>query len=307
MEGLSDVRVFVEVVECGSFTMAAERLELSRPVVSKYLGRLEERLGARLLNRTTRKLSLTEIGRAYYERCRRGLHELQEAEDEVLLMQGTPRGLLRVNAPMTFGILHIAPALQAFQQRYLEVQVQLNLDDRKVDVIEAGFDVSLRIAELPDSSLVARRLFICRHAIVAAPAYLDAHGTPRTPGELINHHVVTYDYQQSSDTWHFIDPAGSDLQVALPARTRINNSLAIREAVKGGLGIARMPTFSVGAELASGELVAILTDHRMLEPSAYLLFPQRRHLSPKVQAFSDFMAMRFADPPTWDQQHHATH
>ena len=179
--------MFVQVVDSGSFTAAAERLELSKSVVSKYVTRLEDRLGARLLNRTTRRLSLTEVGRVFYERSRRGLQEIDEAENEVSRLQGTPRGTLRINTPMSFGIMHIAPAISEFRRHYPELSVDMNLDDRLVDIVEEGFDLAVRISDLPDSSLVARRLAPCRHAVCAAPRYLEQHGVPRTPDELRNH------------------------------------------------------------------------------------------------------------------------
>ena len=195
MDSLTDIAVFVKVVDSGSFTAAAERLSLSKSVVSKYVSRLEERLGARLLNRTTRRLSLTEVGNAFYERSLSGLQEIEEAKAEVTRMQIAPRGTLRLNTPMSFGIMHVAPAIPDFVRLYPEVSIDMNLDDRKVDVIKEGFDLSIRIADLPDSSLVARRLGSCRHTIVAAPHYLEQHGTPSTPHELRQHSVITYRYQ----------------------------------------------------------------------------------------------------------------
>ena len=178
MKSLTDIAVFVQVVESGSFTAAAERLDISKSVVSKYVTRLEDYLGARLLNRTTRRLSLTEVGRVFYDRSRKGLADIEDAQLEVSRLQAEPRGTLRINVPMSFGILHVAPALPEFQRQYPDLTVDMNLDDRKVDVIEEGFDVSVRISELPDSSLVARRIAPCRHAVVASPSYLEQHGTP---------------------------------------------------------------------------------------------------------------------------------
>jgi DNA-binding transcriptional LysR family regulator len=168
MENLSDIAVFVQVVESSTFTAAAERLGMSRPVVSKYISRLEDRLGARLLNRTTRRLSLTEAGQAFFVRSQRGLQEIEAAEAEVSQLQQTPRGKLRINTPMSFGILHIAPAMRDFLVPYPELSIDMNLDDRQVDLIEEGFDLAIRIAELPDSSLIAQRLGPCRHVVCAA-------------------------------------------------------------------------------------------------------------------------------------------
>ena len=300
MESLSDIAVFVQVVRDGSFTKAADRLELSRSVVSKYVTRLEERLGARLLNRTTRRLSLTEAGRVFYERSRRGLEEIEEAETEVSRLQGEARGLLRVNSPMSFGILHVAPLLPEFLAENPEVSVDMNLDDRKVDVIEEGFDVSIRITDLPDSSLVARRLGPCRHAIVAAPAYLEKHGVPRAPDDLRDHNIIAYQYQESATDWHFLTADKKQITVPVSGSIQMNNSLALREALLGGIGITRTPTFVVGEDIAAGKLVSLLTDYQTLEVSIYLVYPQRRHLSPKVRAFVDFVAVRISSDPYWD-------
>lgn len=301
MDSLTDIAVFVHVVDAGSFTAAADKLGLSKSVVSKYITRLEDRLGARLLNRTTRKLSLTEVGRAFYQRSRRGLQEIDEAEAEVSRLQGRPRGTLRLNAPMSFGILHIAPALPDFLSQYPEVSVDMNLDDRKVDVIEEGFDVSVRISDLPDSSLVARRLGPCCHAVVAAPAYLERYGTPRTAEDLRNHNVLTYRYQESAQDWHFLSPDKKPVSVAVKGSIQMNNSLAIREALLGGIGITRTPTFVVGRDIQEGRLLPLLVDYKTLEISIYLVYPQRRHLSPKVRAFVEFMAGRISDRPYWDR------
>jgi DNA-binding transcriptional LysR family regulator len=302
MDSLTDIAVFAQVVDSGSFTAAAERLSLSKSVVSKYVTRLEDRLGARLLHRTTRRLSLTEVGRVFYERSRRGLQEIEEAEAEVSRLQGEPRGILRINAPMSFGVLHIAPAIPEFLERYPELAVDMNLDDRKVDVIEGGFDVSVRISGMPDSSLVARRLGPCRHVVVASPEYLARHGRPRTPDELRHHNVITYQYQESALEWHFRAPGEKPVSVPVTGSIRMSNSLALREALLNGAGVTRTPTFVVGPDIQEGRLRAILTNYETLEVSIYLVFAQRQHLAPKVRAFVDFMAERISDDPYWDHE-----
>ena len=300
MESLSDIAVFVQVVRDGSFTKAADRLELSRSVVSKYVTRLEEKLGARLLNRTTRRLSLTEAGRIFYERSRLGLEEIEEAKAEVSRLQGKPRGVLRVNSPMSFGILHVAPLLSEFLAEHPEISIDMNLDDRKVDVIEEGFDVSIRITDLPDSSLVARRLGPCRHAIVAAPSYLEKHGVPKAPDDLRDHNIIAYQYQESATDWHFLGPDKKQITVPVSGSIQMNNSLALREALLGGVGITRTPTFVVGDDVAAGRLITLLPNYEILEVSIYLVYPQRRHLSPKIRAFVDFLAARISSEPYWD-------
>lgn len=302
MDSLTDISVFVQVVESGSFTAAAERLSLSKSVISKYVTRLEDRLGARLLNRTTRRLSLTEVGRTFYERSERGLQELAEAELEVSRLQGEPRGTLRINAPMSFGVLHIAPVMPGFLRRYPELSVDVNFDDRKVDVIEGGFDVSVRISELGDSSLVARRLGPCRHAVVASTAYLEQHGVPRTPGDLARHNVITYQYQESAREWEFGLPGEKPVSVSVHGSIQMNNSLALREAVFNGAGIMRAPTFVVGEDIRTGKLQQVLTNYTLPELSIYAVFAQRKHLSPKIRAFIDFMSEYISDTPHWDQK-----
>ena len=302
MENLTDVAVFVQVVDSGSFTTAAERLKLSKSVVSKYVTRLENRLGARLLNRTTRRLSLTEIGRAFYTRSQRGLQELEEANAEVLRLQSAPRGTLRINTPMSFGILHIAPALADFLSRYPELSVEMNLDDRKVDLIEEGFDLAVRISDLPDSSLVARKLGPCRHVVCASPEYLQRHGTPQTPEDLREHNTITFRYQESPSEWRFLSPEERYVSVAVSGSIQMNNSLALRETLLQGGGITLTPTFVVGADIRAGRLQPLLPNYRTLELSIYIIYPQRQHLSPKVRAFVDFMVERISDVPYWDRE-----
>ncbi len=301
MQSLTEIAVFVRVVDCGSFTSAAARLDLSKSVVSKHVTRLEEQLGARLLNRTTRRLSLTEAGRALYERSRKGLTEIEEATSEVSRLQDVPRGTLKINAPMSFGILHLAPALPELLRRYPELTVDMSLDDRQVDVIEEGFDVSVRIAELPDSSLVARRIAPCRHVIVAAPSYLARRGTPQAPEELRDHNIVTYRYQNSAREWHFRASDGKTTSVAVAGSLAMNNSLALRAALLEGVGITRTPTFVVGNDIREGRLVALLKDYEPPEVAIFLVYPQRRHQSPKVRAFVDFIAERISEFPAWDR------
>ena len=300
MENLTDVAVFVQVVDSGSFTTAAERLKLSKSVVSKYVTRLENRLGARLLNRTTRRISLTEVGRAFYTRSQQGLQVLEEANAEVLRLQGAPRGVLRINTPMSFGILHIAPALADFLALYPELSVDMNLDDRKVDLIEEGFDLAVRISDLPDSSLVARRLASCRHVVCAAPEYLQRHGIPQTPNDLREHNTLTYQYHEFQNEWRFLSPEGKYISAPVSGSIQMNNSLALREVLLQGIGISLIPTFIVGSDIRAGRLQPLLSHYQTLEFSIYIIYPQRRHLSPKVRAFIDFMVERISDSPYWD-------
>jgi DNA-binding transcriptional LysR family regulator len=301
MDPLSDVACFVSVVDCGSFTSAAGQLGLSRAAVSKQVSRLEGRLRARLLNRTTRRLSLTEVGQVFYASAKRGLQEIAEAEAAVSTLQAAPRGTLRLNVPMSFGILHLAPALPAFLARFPEIGVDVRLDDRKLDLVEEGFDVAIRIGELPDSSLVARRLCACPRVVCATPDYLHARGEPATPDELRRHNVITFSYSDAPSQWHFTARDGSPLAVSVSGSVRMNNSLALREVLLAGVGIALTPRFVVGPDLRAGRLKAVLTDYPVRPLSVHAVYPERRNLSPKVRAFVDFTAELLAGQNDWNQ------
>jgi DNA-binding transcriptional LysR family regulator len=299
LDDLADVVVFVRVVEVKSFTAAAERLGIAKSVVSKYVTRLEGRLGARLLNRTTRRLSLTEAGAALYERSRLALEEIAQAEHCVGHVQAAPRGRLRLNAPMSFGILHLGPALPEFLTRYPEITLDVSYNDRFVDVIEEGYDVTLRIiTSLPDSTLVARRLTPIRFVICASPLYFERAGVPAAPEDLGRHNCLIYTLA-SGNEWHF-DAPGGKRSVTVSGNYQSNNGLAIRDMLLAGTGIARTPTFMVGEALRSRALISVLDDYPTEPSSLYAVYPQNRYLSPKVRAFVDFLAERFAPPAPWD-------
>lgn len=298
---LSDIAVFVTVVQAGSFTAAAERLEMSKSVVSKYVSRLEDRLAARLLVRTTRRLKLTEAGATLFEQSRHGLDVLVHAEESVSALQREPRGALRINCPMSFGVLHIAPAISDFMARYPDVSVDLTFDDRKVDMIDGGYDVSVRIASQLDPSLVARRIGPCRHVVVASPAYLERNGEPLHPNDLARHNVITYQYHQLPWEWEFRTGNSAPVTVSVTGSLQMNNSLAIREAVLAGVGISRMPTFVAGRDAASGALRVLLAEFGSPELSIYVVLAQRRHMASKVRVFIDFLAERFSGTPYWDE------
>lgn len=301
MANLSDIAVFVQVIDSGSFTAAADKLDMSKSVISKYVSRLEERLGVRLLNRTTRRLSLTEAGHVLYKGSLRGIEEIEAAETEVTQLQETPRGTLRINTPMSFGILHIAPAIADFHRQYPEVSVDMDLDDRQVNLVEEGYDLAVRIAELPDSSLIARRLGPCRHVLCASPAYLQQHGTPRHAEDLANHRLLSYGYHSSPREWQLVNPQGRHVNIALNSKIHMNNSLALREAVLNNAGIVLIPTFIVGNDIRNGRLQSVLGHYKMLELSIYSVYPQRKLLSPKVRAFIEFMEQRIGTTPSWDR------
>lgn len=288
----SDIACFVAVVDHGSFTVAADRLGVSRSAISKQVAHLENRLRARLLHRTTRRLSLTEVGQAFYASARRGLQEIADAEAAVSSLQAAPRGTLHLNVPMSFGILHVAPAIADLVKRFPELQVDMRLDDRKLDLVEEGFDVAIRIGDLPESSLVARPLCAIERVVCATPAYLKKHGEPKTPGELRAHNAITFSYSDAPSQWEFATRGGETLTVPVAGNVRMNNSLALRAVLLADGGITLTPRFVVDADLRAGRLKAVLTDYRARELTAYAVYPERRHLSPKVRAFVDFMAER---------------
>lgn len=299
MDKLTGMVVFARVVEAQSFTAAAAQLGMSRSAVSKTIAALEDRLGARLLNRTTRRLALTEVGQAFYERSARIVAEAEEAERAVTRLQVAPRGTLRVNAPVSFGILHLGPALALFMKRYPELRVDIRLNDGMVDLIEEGYDVAVRIAALPDSSLVARRLADNHMVVCAAPAYWERRGRPRQPSELARHACITYAHQRSPNEWPFAGPDGRfAVRVEGPLMSD-NGDLALAAAV-AGLGVVVLPCFLCGAALASGKLEPVLCDWMPPPSGIHAVYPHGRHLSAKVRAFIDFLVERFSPLPEWD-------
>lgn len=297
MNDLSGIAVFAAVAEAGSFTRAGERLGLSKSAVSKQITRLESRLGAQLMHRTTRRLSLTEVGRAFYERCRRIVAEAEEAELAVTRLQDSPRGVLRLSAPVSFGLRYLASAVPEFMARYPEVQIDMECADRTVDLVEEGFDLAVRIGQLRDSSLIARRIAPCRRAVLAAPAYLEAHGTPAHPRELADHACLTYSYLQTAQQWAFVDPeSGAEFTVPVAGPMHANNGDMLAAAAAAGRGLVWGPTFLGRDALRAGQLVPVLEAYEAPPIAIHAVYPPNRHLSAKVRAFIDFLAARFAGP-----------
>lgn len=301
MENLADIAVFVRVVERGSFTLAADELELSRAVVSKYLTRLEERLGARLLHRTTRRLALTEAGAALFEASRGAIERIEEAEAAIARFQSAPRGRLRVSAPMSFGILHLGPAIADFAREYPGVTLDIRLDDRFVNLVEEGVDVAVRIGVLTDSSLVARKLGATRAVACASPAYLAEHGEPATPEELAGHDCLIYSYLANANVWRFLARDGREIPVAVSGSLRINNGIVLAEAAIAGRGVLVSPSFYVAPMLRDGRLKRVLAGYRLPELGIYAVYPQKAHVPPKVRVFIDYLAARFGRKPDWEK------
>ena len=299
MDKLDSIRAFTKVVQHGSFSAAARELRLSRSAVSKYVIDLERELGVQLLVRTTRRVAATENGQGYYERCLAILADLEEADLAVTRAQAAPRGILRVNAPMSFGTLHLGRAIADLMEQYPELRVALVLSDEFVDPVQEGFDVTLRIGDLPSSSLIARKLAPALRVMCAAPAYLAQHGTPQHPDELRDHQCLTYGYLATGVQWKLTGPDG-DHWINVPWTLCADNAEVLRDAAVQGRGIALLPTFIAGADLQTGRLRTILPDYKAPEISLYAVYPQTRHLSVKVRVFVDFLVARFGGRPYWD-------
>lgn len=293
MNTLSDIAVFVRVVESGSFTRAADSLEISKAAVSKYVTRLEKRLGARLLHRTTRRLSPTEAGQALFSRSAAALAELSGAEQDVAQFTEKPSGTLRVTAPTYFGTTTLAPELRHFRARCPEVMLDLDLSDRLVDLVKERFDVAVRISALRDSNLVAMRLAPVPLVVIGAPSYFRRRRPPAVPADLAAHDCLGYSVLRAPNEWRFRSPRGQRIAVTIHSPIRCNNDFALKQFALDGIGLALFPRFFVEQELASGRLVQVLADYPAPELSMHAVYETRRHLLPKVRAFLDFLGERF--------------
>lgn len=289
MDILNCMKTFVAVVETESFTAAGTRLDISKALVSKYVGILEDHLGTRLLNRTTRRLSLTESGLAYYERCLQILADVDEAEQVAAQSAAIPRGTLKVAMPVSFGTVRIAPLLTEYMRRYPEVRLDIALADRRVDLIEDGYDLAIRVGNLPESGLIARKLATDRIVLCASPAYVKAHGRPHAPADLKQHACLNYSYSSSGDEW-FFGTGKMRAAVRVDGPMRANNGDMLRLAALDGAGLIWQPHFIVAADLQAGRLVELMTDRSSTELGIYAIYPSRKHLSAKVRTFVDYLA-----------------
>ena len=299
MDKLDSLRAFVKVVELGSFSEAGRQLRLSRSAISKYVGDLEESLGVQLLNRTTRHASPTESGQTYFERALSILGDLDAADQAVAQAQSSPRGLLRVNAPMSFGTLQLGPAVADFMVDYPELQIQLVLSDDQVDPMQGGFDVTLRIADLESSSLIARKIVAIDRAVCASPDYLAQHGAPSVPEDLRRHALLTYGFLLTGNQWKLTGTDG-DHWVQPNWTLCVNNAEVLRDAAVAGRGVALLPTFIAGDALRAGTLQRLLKTYKAPPLTLYALYPPTRHLAVKVRLLIDFLVARFAGVPSWD-------
>jgi DNA-binding transcriptional LysR family regulator len=301
LDRVTGMQVFVRVAALGSFSAAARVLNLSQTMVTKHVAALEERLGVKLLHRSTRKLVLTEGGRTYLAACERILAEIDEAETSASLDRIEPRGTLRLNVPLTFGFRQVVPALSEFSRIYPAVSFDLGLADRYVDLMEEGWDMAIRIGRLKDSSLVARRLAACRTIVCASPAYLKERGVPQDLDDLAQHNCLGYTLPSAigADRWAF----GSDGDIVVPIRgnLRANNGDALLAAALAGQGLIYQPTFIVSDSLREGSLVPVLTGYPTYEPAIHAVLPAGRQAPAKVRAFVAFLAERFGPNPNWDR------
>lgn len=285
--------VFARVAELGSFTAAADTLGLSKSMVSRQVSQLEDELGVRLLNRTTRRISLTEAGAVVLERAQRIVAEAEDAAEDASCIEAAVRGTLRINAPMTFGIRQLGPVLPEFLARYPELTVALDLNDRRIDLIEEGFDVSVRISALTDSSLIARQLAPVQRYVVGAPSWLEKRGWPKRPADLASHDFLLYTLLARSNHLEMKNVKGEREEVELRARMYCNNADAMLETLAAGLGLALVPDFICSTHLKDGKLVRVLPGWRVKPLTLHVIYPHSRHVTAKVRAFVDFMVEKF--------------
>lgn len=289
MDRFTALHVFRAVVDCGSFAAAARDLRLSNAAVSKNIGELEAHLGTRLLNRTTRSMSLTEAGTIYHERVCRVLDDLHEAETALGPMQLQPKGLLRISAPMTLTLTTLSSVMPKFLSRYPELTVELQMDDRRVNIIEEGFDIAIRGSDnLEDSSLIARKLMGLPHVVCGAPSYFGQFGTPASPVELKDHNCVQFTLSGHASEWAFRRDDRS-IRVPIDGRYKVTSSLAVRDALLAGFGVSLIPLLYVREDIGQGRLCTVLDDWSMVETSIYAVYPSRQYVVAKVRAFLDFL------------------
>jgi DNA-binding transcriptional LysR family regulator len=297
MDRMTSMATFVKVVETGGFSTAARALDMSPSMVTTHVQSIEERLGVRLLNRSTRKVGLTEVGQAYYERCVQILSEMDDADKIAQALQSTPRGTLRLNTSIVMPPL-ISPVISEFVRLYPDVGVEMVISDRMVDLVEEGFDLSIRATPVPDLSLIVRRLATYRFVICATPEYLAQRGTPRTPADLANHNCLIFSQSPWGNDWQFSGPEG-DQRVTVTGNLRSNSAVALRLAALCGQGLLATMSFQVADDLKSGRLVSVLSDFLPNEYPVLAVYPHRHRLSAKVRSFIDVVARHFREDPVW--------
>lgn len=300
MSDLNLMAIFAHVAQEGSFAAAARKLDTSRSAVSKAVAKLENSLGARLLNRSTRTLSLTEAGAAMFEHCSRIVQEAEQAARAVEDLNSRPRGTLKIAASVAFGTLHIAPAMAEFLEKYPQLDIDMAITDRVVDLAGEGYDVAIRVLHEPPTSMVARKLAPVHRRLCATPEYFRKHGIPRVPQDLAVHNCLDYIHSGDKGIWKFKGPEG-EISVPVSGRLRINDDEALSQVVLGGLGCALLPTFIVGRDIQSGKLASQLSEYIPVEQYVYAIYLPNRNLPLKVRVFIDFLLTRFGEEPYWDK------
>lgn len=300
MDTIDGMKTFVAVVTEGSFTAAANQTEMSTALVSKYISQLEDRLGVRLLNRTTRSLTLTEVGSAYFDRCKKLLEQFDELEATVQNRDTKPQGTLIVSAPITFGVLHLSEAIGEFIDAYPEVNIDLRLTDRLVNLVEEGVDVAIRISELVDSTLIARRLAPTRIVVCATPDYLEKRGHPLHPDDLLEHCCIVDRNFRNGSNWKFQEN-GKEKYVSVDGRIIVNNAESVRKIVLADSGIALIPSFVIGQDIKQGRLKILLPEYEGSNLGLYAIYAHNKYLAAKVRVFVDFCIQRFGEVPNWSK------
>jgi DNA-binding transcriptional LysR family regulator len=300
MDRFENMNAFIRVVEAGSISGAAERLGVAKSAVSRRLKELEEHLGVELFHRTTRRMNLTDTGRAFYHQSVRILEDILEAELATSQAHGTLKGRLKIALPSSFGLMHMGPAISGFSQAHPKIEFDLDFNDRVVDLIQEGFDLAIRIANLPDSSLIARRFAPIQFVMCASPVYLEQMGMPQSPDELRDHQCLVYSLLRDFEYWHLTDSNGEEIRTKIHPYLKASTGEFLRDAAVEGLGIILLPSFIAYKEIERGALVPILKDYKLPQMDAYAIYPQTRHLSQRVRAFVDFLIKRFEGTPYWD-------
>lgn len=300
MDRFENMNAFVRVVEAGGISAAADRMGIAKSVVSRRLKELEEHLGVELFHRTTRQMNLTDTGRAFYQQSVRILEDILEAEHATSQFHGTIKGSLKIAVPLSFGLMHLGPAINEFLQTHPDIAFDLDFNDRQVDILAEGFDLAIRIANLPDSSLIARKLAPIQAIMCASPAYLERMGAPQSLEELIKHRCLVYNLISNFENWNVYNVEGQLIKTKIVSYLKASSGEFLRDAAVDGLGIVLMPTFIVYKEIESGALIPLLPEYQFSQLAAYAIYPQTRHLSQRVRAFVDFLIKRFDGLPYWD-------
>lgn len=301
MDRFTNMDTFIRVVEAGSISGAADRLGVAKSAVSRRLKELEAHLDVELFHRTTRKMNLTDTGRTFYHQAVRILEDVVEAELATSQAHGELKGCLKVALPLSFGLMHLGPAISDFLQKHPNIEFDLDFNDRKVDLMEEGFDLAIRIANLPDSSLIARRLSSIQVVTCASPAYLKRMGTPKKPEELTNHQCLVYSLLRDFENWNFYDIDGELRATKVHPYLKSTNGEFLRNSAVDGLGLINMPLFITYEEIKSGALIPLLTTYKKPPLDAYAIYPQTRYLSQRVRAFVNFLVNRFEGITYWDE------